>query len=42
MGGLALVAFSAGVPAAFARETIVLPYNDRAALEAAFAPTPNK
>ncbi|HLP06991.1 MAG TPA: glutamate-1-semialdehyde 2,1-aminomutase [Opitutaceae bacterium] len=28
---------SAGVPASFARETIVLPYNDRAALDAAFA-----
>ncbi|WP_269542407.1 glutamate-1-semialdehyde 2,1-aminomutase [Cerasicoccus fimbriatus] len=28
---------SAGVPPAFASETIVLPYNDRAALEAAFA-----
>ena len=28
---------SAGVPASFARETLVLPYNDRAALEAAFA-----
>ena len=27
---------SAGVPASFARETIVLPYNDPAALEAAF------
>jgi glutamate-1-semialdehyde 2,1-aminomutase len=31
---------SAGVPAAFARETIVLPYNDPAALEAAFAANP--
>ena len=28
---------SAGVPASFARETIVLPFNDRAALAAAFA-----
>lgn len=28
---------SAGVPAAFAQETIVLPYNDTAALDAAFA-----
>jgi glutamate-1-semialdehyde 2,1-aminomutase len=28
---------SAGVPAAFAQETIVLPFNDAAALEAAFA-----
>jgi glutamate-1-semialdehyde 2,1-aminomutase len=28
---------SAGVPAAFARETIVVPFNDRAALDAAFA-----
>lgn len=28
---------SAGVPASFAQETIVLPYNDTAALEAAFA-----
>ncbi len=28
---------SAGIPASFARETIVLPYNDRAALDAAFA-----
>ena len=31
---------SAGVPAAFARETIVLPFNDPAALEAAFAANP--
>jgi glutamate-1-semialdehyde 2,1-aminomutase len=28
---------SAGVPAAFAQETVVVPYNDRTALEAAFA-----
>ena len=33
---------SAGVPAAFARETIVLPYNDRAALTAAFAANPGE
>ena len=33
---------SAGVPASFARETIVLPYNDRAALEAAFAANPGE
>ncbi|MDB6169190.1 MAG: hemL [Verrucomicrobia bacterium] len=33
---------SAGVPAAFARETVVLPYNDRAALEAAFAANPGQ
>jgi glutamate-1-semialdehyde 2,1-aminomutase len=31
---------SAGVPASFARETIVLPYNDVPALEAAFAANP--
>ncbi len=31
---------SAGVPAAFARETIVLPFNDIAALAAAFAANP--
>jgi glutamate-1-semialdehyde 2,1-aminomutase len=31
---------SAGVPEAFARETIVLPFNDAAALEAAFAAQP--
>ncbi len=31
---------SAGVPAAFAQETIVLPFNDAAALEAAFAANP--
>ena len=28
---------SAGVPASFAQETVVVPYNDRAALDAAFA-----
>ncbi len=33
---------SAGVPASFAQETIVLPYNDRAALEAAFAANPGQ
>jgi glutamate-1-semialdehyde 2,1-aminomutase len=33
---------SAGVPASFARETIVLPYNDRAALEQAFAAHPGQ
>ena len=33
---------SAGVPASFAQETIVLPYNDRAALDAAFAANPEK
>ena len=33
---------SAGVPAAFAQETIVLPYNDTAALVAAFAANPGK
>jgi glutamate-1-semialdehyde 2,1-aminomutase len=33
---------SAGVPASFAQETIVLPYNDCAALEAAFAANPGK
>lgn len=31
---------SAGVPAAFAQETVVLPYNDHAALDAAFAANP--
>jgi len=33
---------SAGVPAAFAQETIVLPFNDAAALEAAFAANPDQ
>ena len=33
---------SAGVPAAFAQETVVLPYNDRAALTAALAANPGK
>lgn len=33
---------SAGVPASFALETIVLPYNDTAALDAAFAANPGK
>lgn len=33
---------SAGVPAAFARETVVVPYNDRAALDAAFAANPEQ
>ncbi len=33
---------SAGVPASFAAETIVLPYNDRAALAAAFAAFPGQ
>ncbi|MDR1281817.1 MAG: glutamate-1-semialdehyde 2,1-aminomutase [Opitutaceae bacterium] len=33
---------SAGVPASFARETVVLPYNDRAAPEAAFAANPRQ
>jgi len=31
---------SAGIPAAFARETLVLPFNDTAALDAAFAANP--
>ncbi len=33
---------SAGVPASFARETVVLPYNDIPALEAAFAANPGQ
>jgi glutamate-1-semialdehyde 2,1-aminomutase len=33
---------SAGVPAAFAQETIVLPYNDTAAVAAAFAANPGQ
>ncbi|TAG32019.1 MAG: glutamate-1-semialdehyde 2,1-aminomutase, partial [Verrucomicrobia bacterium] len=33
---------SAGVPAAFARETIVLPFNDCAAIDAAFAANPGQ
>jgi glutamate-1-semialdehyde 2,1-aminomutase len=33
---------SAGVPASFARETVVLPYNDRSALDAAFAANPGQ
>jgi glutamate-1-semialdehyde 2,1-aminomutase len=33
---------SAGVPAAFARETVVLPYNDMAALDAALAANPGQ
>jgi len=33
---------SAGVPAAFARETIVLPFNDTSALDAAFAANPGQ
>jgi glutamate-1-semialdehyde 2,1-aminomutase len=33
---------SAGVPASFAQETVVLPYNDCAALDAAFAANPGQ
>ena len=33
---------SAGVPKSFARETVVLPFNDAAALEAAFAANPGQ
>lgn len=33
---------SAGVPASFARETVVLPFNDRESLEAAFAANPGQ
>ncbi len=33
---------SAGVPASFAQETVVLPYNDLAALDAAFAANPGQ
>ena len=33
---------SAGIPAAFAQETVVLPFNDAAALDAAFAANPGK
>ena len=33
---------SAGVPASFAAETIVIPYNDRAALDAVFAANPGQ
>jgi glutamate-1-semialdehyde 2,1-aminomutase len=33
---------SAGVPASFAQETIVLPYNDRTGLDAAFAANPGQ
>lgn len=33
---------SAGVPASFARETVVVAYNDRGALEAAFAANPGQ
>jgi glutamate-1-semialdehyde 2,1-aminomutase len=33
---------SAGIPAAFARETVVIPFNDRSAVEAAFAANPGQ
>jgi len=33
---------SAGIPAAFARETVVLPFNDPAAIDAAFAANPGQ
>ena len=33
---------SAGIPVSFARETVVLPYNDRDALDAAFAANPGQ
>src|SRR4051812_32356835 len=33
---------SAGIPAAFAKETVVLPYNDVAAVDAAFAANPGQ
>lgn len=33
---------SAGVPASFARETVVLPFNDRSAVQAAFAANPGQ
>jgi glutamate-1-semialdehyde 2,1-aminomutase len=33
---------SAGIPAAFARETVVLPFNDAASLDAAFAANPGQ
>jgi glutamate-1-semialdehyde 2,1-aminomutase len=33
---------SAGIPAAFARETVVLPFNDPASLDAAFAANPGQ
>jgi len=33
---------SAGIPASFARETVVLPFNDREALNAAFAANPGQ
>jgi glutamate-1-semialdehyde 2,1-aminomutase len=33
---------SAGIPAAFARETVVLPFNDPAAVDAAFAANPGQ